>query len=255
MVLHNLQSDFKNSVITSEENSLEKYIFENGLTAKNRLQIYRNNIFTTLTETLKNIYPVIESLVGEDFFAGVASHYMTLYPPISGDLNEFGHLFPEFLSQFKPAQSLPYLCDVANLEWAYHEVFSEERGSLFDFEKLEAVPEKKYNIIKFKLHPASRLLSSSFPILDIWRLCQVRNGNEETVDIAKGGQEIFIIRRQLEVTFEIVSKGEFALLSALKNGALFADACSDALRAESGIDINHCLQKHLLQCSIVSFSL
>lgn len=255
MLLHNLQTDFKNSVIKNEENLLEKYILENGLTAKSRLQIYRNNIFTTLTEALKNIYPVIESLVGEAFFAGAASHYMTLHPPISGDLNEFGHLFSEFLLQFKPAQSLPYLSDIARLEWAYHEVFSEEESSLFDLGKLATVPEEKYNIIQFQLHPACRLLSSAFPILDIWRVCQVKDDDEGIVDLAEGGQELLIIRRQLEVTFEKLSKGEFALLNALKKGALFADACSDALYVESDIDINLCLQKHLLQCSIVSFSL
>ncbi len=252
--LRDLQRYFKDSIFNKNE-QLNIFINENNLTAEKRLQIYRNNIFITLTTALRNIYPSIQRLVGEEFFAGLANKYIRVHPSTSGNLHAFGDKFAEFISVFPPAQTLSYLPDVARLEWAYHEVFHGEDYISFDINKLKSIPKEKYGNIKFKLNPNCRLFAFRFPIVHIWQICKIETNNQAEVNLAEGGEKVLVIRRQLEVTFEKLTEGEFVLLSALKRGIIFAEACALALHAELRLDVNIFLQKHILSGTIIGMEL
>ncbi len=235
--------------------SLNLNIFENDFSAKQRLQIYRNNSLVTLTESLKNIYPAILRLVGEDFFNATAKKFIVETPPVNGDLHEFGGNFADFLDKFIPAQTMPYLPSVAHLEWARHQTYYAASSTVLDITRLKSVPQEKYGFIKFKLHPSHRLLEFSFPILEIWQMCQEQNTPEYSIDLSLGGQKILVIRPGLSVDMLKLTPGEFALLSALSTGEEFAEACVLALTAEPDLCIDHYLQKHLLCKHIVDFSI
>src|SRR3990167_8802339 len=84
------------------------------------LGIYRNNIFTHLTQALKNIYPLIHQLVGDEFFQFCAKEYINQYPSGNGDLQNYGEYFNVFLADFTPAAHLIYLAEVATFEWLCH---------------------------------------------------------------------------------------------------------------------------------------
>lgn len=84
-------------------------------TAERGFAAYRNNVYGNLRHTLRSVYPVVERLVGNDFFGFAASAYIDGQASCSGDLNQYGGEFPAFLLAFPPAQGLPYLADVAAL--------------------------------------------------------------------------------------------------------------------------------------------
>ncbi len=254
--LLDLQNYFIRTLIDEESFvSLNLKIFENDFSAMQRLQIYRNNSFVTLTEALKNIYPAISRLVGENFFNATARKFIVEAPPVTGDLHEFGGDFADFLDQFIPAQTMPYLPSVAHLEWAHHQTYYAANSTLLDITRLKSVPQEKYNFIKFKLHPSHHLLEFSFPILEIWQMCQEQNIPKNSIDLSLGGQKILVIRPELSVDMLKLTAGEFALLSALSGGEKFAQACVLALTAEPDLCIDHYLQKHLLCKHIVDFSI
>ena len=83
-----------------------------------RLDIYRNTFLLTLTRALRLCFPVVQKLVGEEFFEGAAQIFVAEHPPRSAWLDQYGSAFPDFLHAFSPAESVPYLSDVARLEWA-----------------------------------------------------------------------------------------------------------------------------------------
>ena len=89
-----------------------------------RFAVYRNNVAHSLSRALASRYPVIERLVGEDFFRPLAAAFIAAHPPASPMLFQWGGEFPGFLAGFPPLRDLPYLADVAELEWlrgqAYH---------------------------------------------------------------------------------------------------------------------------------------
>ncbi|HEU4622795.1 MAG TPA: DNA-binding domain-containing protein [Burkholderiaceae bacterium] len=85
-----------------------------------RLAIYRANAIAACTRALRAHYPVCARLVGDEFFDATARAYRQAHPSTNGDLGHYGDAFAEFLRTFEHARSLPYLSDVAQLEWAVH---------------------------------------------------------------------------------------------------------------------------------------
>lgn len=121
----------------------------NQLTQQQCLAIYLNNIFVSLTESLQQIYPSIRKLVGDEFFAMLAQQYIKQYPSQSADLAEYGEFFAKFLSTKTNLASLSYLQEVAELEWAKHQVFYEQDTPVFDFANLAAISD--YDQLYFNL--------------------------------------------------------------------------------------------------------
>lgn len=83
-----------------------------------RFGAYRSNYFSRLISTLEAQFPVTSQLVGQDFFSALVQEYATRFPPSSPFLSQYGKDFSNFLMDFEPVQQVPYLPDVARLEWA-----------------------------------------------------------------------------------------------------------------------------------------
>lgn len=85
---------------------------------RRRLGIYRNNVLSSLVGALADTFPVTWQLVGAEFFRAMALQYIRISPPSTPVLTAYGSSFSRFVAQFEPARSVPYLADVAELEWA-----------------------------------------------------------------------------------------------------------------------------------------
>ena len=85
----------------------------NCSTPDRRFAVYRNNVQHGLSVALATRFPVIERLVGADFFAATARVFAAQHPPETPVLQDWGEAFPTFLAGFEPAAELPYLADVA----------------------------------------------------------------------------------------------------------------------------------------------
>src|SRR5512134_2655165 len=129
-----------------------------------RLAIYRNNVVHNYCEALRAVFPVVERLVGEEFFGHAARRYALACPSRSGDIQAFGESFPEFLAALPGAAGLPYLRDTARLEWLVHEAFHAAEHPGVDLELLAGVPAERYPELRFALHPSCRLLASPYPV-------------------------------------------------------------------------------------------
>jgi hypothetical protein len=82
--------------------------------------IYRNNILEGFRLALADIYRVLETLIGEECFRALAYEYVHAHPSLCGDRNTYGGELPDWLLTHPLARSVPYLPDVARLEWAQH---------------------------------------------------------------------------------------------------------------------------------------
>jgi hypothetical protein len=250
-----MQLAFSAEVFANANTELPDSICANGIDAERRVQVYRNNVHSSLTEALSAVYPVIHRLLGDGFFRHAAHDYIYCYPSRSGNLHDFGRGFARFLSGFPGARGLYYLPDVARLEWAYHRVFHAANAAPANLARLARVPLEQHGAIRFALHPASRLLISPYPILRIWQVNQDGYGGDQRVDLREGGVKLLVIRRDLDIEMETLADGEFALLLAFKYGCCLAEAFERALAAEPELDLNTCLQRHVANHTVVDFSL
>ena len=241
--LRELELAFVRRMFDATDVAAENFVCANGMTPAARLAIYRNNIVHNYREALRDVYPVVERLVGEDFFRFAADHYIPCHPSCQGNLHGFGGEFAAFLEQFPPAAGLPYLGDVARLEWNWHESFHAANGSAMAIDQLMSVAEAMLPSLHFKLHPSCRLLASPFPVDRIWAANQPDAADSVTVDLAAGPVRLLIRRRGDAMAIEPVGDSEFALLTALvQNMPLQA-----ALDAAQVVDANFDLAAFLVQ--------
>lgn len=179
-----------------------------------RFEAYRANRLGNLCSALEGAYPTVRQLVGEEFFGGLARHYARAEDAHSGNLHDYGESFSEFLAGFAPAQSLPYLPDVARLDWAAHRAYYAPDIAPLDPARLSAVPPERLGEVRFGLHPAFALIESPYPLAEIWRVHQPDYVGEGQVDLGAGGGVVRVTRVGLAVTVMALSAAESAFWAA-----------------------------------------
>lgn len=215
-----------------------------GLPPALRLQVYRNNHFEGLIDALGAVYPVVRALVGEAFFRRVARRFVQRRPPREPSLHRFGSALPAFLARLTAARSLPYLADVARLEWAVHEVYHEADAQPLDATRLASVPADRQPWLRLKPHPATRFVASDYPVLRIWQTNQP-GASPEAVALDEGGVRLIVARREGEVEMRLLGAAEDRWLRALASGADLEAATLAAFGVDPGFDLPACLARHL----------
>ncbi len=253
--LHELQTGFAAALFNPGAGSKAPGIRADGISPAVRLGFYRTNVFENYRKALSATYPAVERLVGTGFFAILAEEYTRRYPSHSGDVGCQGEQFPEFLRHHSCSRELPYLADVAHLEWCVEESFNEADAKAIELMQLAAVTEEQCEQLRFLLAPSCRLMRSLFPVNRIWEVCQPDYQGDVRVDLDQGGVDLLVRRQGFGVTVEALGPGEFAMLTALSAGHSFASAYDCAHGADDTFDPGAFLRKHVLSGVLADFTL
>ena len=210
----------------------------NGLDgeAAARFRIYRNNVHHGLGQQLAEAYPVVRRLVGEAFFLATAREYLAGHPPRSRSLALFGEGFPVFLEGFPPAQSVPYLPDVARLERAWLEALHAADATPLAPAELGRLGPALAEA-SFAAHPAARIVTSGYPIVDMWRANQPEADSGQ-YRFAAVGQGALITRPQAQVEVRELSTSQAAFARRLLSGEDVSTALESASRSDESFDVS-----------------
>ena len=250
MQLAQLEQCFLDAVM-GRDPSVANAFHGGDISEKKRLAIYQNNVFSNYRSALEAIYPAVLRLVGEEYFYHATNRYIRNYPSSSGDIHHYGQEFADLLASLPGAVVLAYLPYMARLEWFIHEAFHAANHERLDLSRLQSVAPDDYGNLRFKLHPAARLMKSNFPVRRIWQVNQPDYCGEVTVDLSDCGEALLVMRRDFVVEVAGLSHGEFATLTAFSQGVAFGPAIELALAAEPDFDAGAFLQKHVLHSTLV----
>ncbi len=229
MELKTLQQQFSNVLSQDKtENLHQLYTLiqaPNNLESPDSVIIYKNSINAQLIKTLKAIYPVCLKLVGENFLNYTAEKYIKKYPSKSPDLGEYGDKFSDFLAAFEPIKQLPYLPDVAHLEWSYHQVFNGKQENNLDITKLAKIPPEAWNKLIFNLPENHVLLESFYPINRIWEVNQPEYEGDDTIHLDNKKIYIFLRRKDYQISLELPNEKEWELLQLLAKSQPLETIC------------------------------
>lgn len=243
-----LQRAFSLSVFAGDTAELEPWVEPHGLAAGERLQIYRNMVFNTLSGALKTSYPSVLRLVGTDCFDGAAARYIAAVPSLSGNLQEFGEAFPNFLATMLETVELPYLADVARLEWARQESYLAAEARPIPLESLTSLEEEELARTVFALHPSVHLIDSRYPVLDIWHFCQEEN--QDYLRLGEQGQAVLVWRKGTQIVMQAISSCSCqfitGLLAEMPLGATIGSAGAEDPRFDLSENLSLLLQNDLL---------
>jgi hypothetical protein len=201
--LADLQCAFLAALANGESEEIETLIDGRAPGAKQRLAIYRNNVRSNLCNALRIGFPVVERLVGAEFFSWLANGFIDRHPSRSGNLDRYGAEFPQFIREFdrdrdEPAlAALPYLGDVAQLEWLIDAVMTAP-DDVVDIDAQDELP------------PYMRLLQSPYPVHRIWQVNQPDWQNDEAVSLEEGGVNL-LIHRHTTLTADAPDRHELLL--------------------------------------------
>ncbi|MGH1353342.1 MAG: DNA-binding domain-containing protein [Methyloligellaceae bacterium] len=222
-----------------------------GEPSRKRFNVYRNNSAVGISEALMAGFPVVAQLVGEEFFKAMASVYMQSNLPASPVMMRFGDNFPEFIANFEPAQSVPYLADIARLEWAWTGAYHAADADPIGIEALGQIDPEMLHEVKFSLHPSLHLMKSEWPVFSIWSAHQQENTSDIMERLEFKPEQGLIVRPHLDVEVMVLMDLAYGFIYHISRGKNLGNAFSQ-LGTENPDDLSGCLQLLFNSGSIIS---
>jgi Putative DNA-binding domain len=178
-----------------------------------RFYIYRNNVRAGLVNALRVRFPVIEKLVGADYFNFLASEYVGNIKPNSAVLIGYGASFADFIAGKNDLVDFPYLADVARFENCWWKSYHAENSANFDVSVLAKLPPEEWAKLKFKLQSDVVLFHSPFAAASIWQWHQIKNNSEM---LSADGEQFAVVQRiEQHVVFRFVSSEFYFFVNSL----------------------------------------
>lgn len=236
--LSETQRDFRSALLAGGEAGAIGVVAGDGIAPRARLAIYRHHVLSSLTAVLADTYPVVCRLVDERFFAYAADAFIRRHPPTGPCLFEYGEAFPEFLADFPPCRALPYLPDVARLEWALNVAYHAAPAPILDASVIAAVPPADLPRLRLRFHPSVSLLASPYPVDHIWQANQPGADPNAIVDLDAGASHLMIYRRYGDAVWERLDPAPYAFRAALAGGEPLARAAGAAVAQEEHLDLS-----------------
>lgn len=166
------------------------------------IAIYANNVFHRLAEGLRDAFPTVGQLVGDECFKALAVGFVRAVRPGERHLLRCLEGFPAFLDDHPVATDLPFLADVARLELAYLRAYHDTDAV--------AAPAMR-STAEFALHPTAHLMSSPHPIFEIWSAHRPHGPALE--DVEPGPCKLVVFRPDVDVIVRPLGSALYAALA------------------------------------------
>jgi hypothetical protein len=205
------------------------WIVPDGFTPDALLAIYRHTATAVLVNAICLAFPAVQCLVGAACFEGAARRFIDASPPDSAWLDEYGATFPAFLAQLPETASIPYLADVAHLEWQVNSVLHAPDIPAIDVARLASLDEAALGALRLCPHPAVRLAHCAFPADAIWRaVLEQDDPAMRAIRLGDGPANLLVQRTPEGVVAARLQDGEYRIATALFAGEAIRDALSRA---------------------------
>lgn len=206
----------------------------NGSDPSVRLDVYRNNVLSSLVDALAETFPVVQALVGEQAFRAVAAVHARAHPPASPVLARYGDAFAGWLVDFEPLAALPCLPDLARLEYARVQAFHAAEAPVLAAEALAAAlaqPERLPGLV-LRPHPSVRVVTSPWAVVSLWAAHQ-RSDHRGDDLAARQAEAALVLREGEDAVVVPVAPPTARFVSQLQQGRPLG-----AATAQAGADLD-----------------
>lgn len=218
---------------------------QSGPSLQDGVSAYRGNACAAANATLAATFPTVAALVGDASLRLLARAYRQAEPPARGDLAWFGEQLPDFIAASTDLAELPWLADVARLDWALAQAEAAPDAEP-DRASLALLAELDPAALRLRLAPGSALLESRWPVVTIWQAHQAPEpGSADASQAAladadsrwalvraalagRRGETALVWRDGWRARVAAPAPAEAALIGALLSGASLGDALQAA---------------------------
>jgi hypothetical protein len=240
--LRQVQEDFSRLLVATDLGLVPDLFSTETDLIEQRLAIYRGNVQSIWTKTLANTFPVLQQLVGNEFFTYLALQYGRQFPSQSGDLNQFGSQFSRYLSTEAAVEDYPYFVAVAALEWQLHCAYYAENTGSIDLAHFISNAGDAAQQSRLLFHPAASLFQASYAAAQVYLAHQEQP--IQTINVLLNTACCALISRpKWRVELTLLDAASFSALQAMQQGQILGDALEQAMSVDSQFDIASQLQK------------
>lgn len=201
------------------------------------LAVYRNTAAKGCVDALVSQFPTVERVVGPAWLAAAARAHAADHPPHSASLLNYGDAFPAWLAAFPPAGEMPYLADLAKLDWLWTCAHLATDAEPLDPALVAALPPAAFSARTLVLHPATRFAGFTDGVPSLWRALQTPGDPPAVLELGDGPEGLLFVRPHLETTSHVIGAGTLAFLCACAASRSLAEAGAAALATEPGLDL------------------
>ncbi len=198
-----------------------------------RIQIYNQQYWWRLLNTLHDSFPMLTRLFGYyDFNKTIGIPYLVKNPPHHWSLNLLGDHLLQWLEGCYHAKDKKLVCNAAHLDWAFSHSFVAGQRPPITVEQLSNAEEREQILSQtIYLQPHIHLFQMEHHLFNFRN--EFLKENPEywlTNDFPKLERDktyLFILYRNAkkDISWKEISLGEYHLLSFFKQGATIENAC------------------------------
>lgn len=191
------------------------------------LRVYQGGYGTRVYEALKEVYIAVEHVVGHDYFMNLSLEFAKAYPSTQFNLGQVGMCFDYFLKQHPVSGKLPFVSDLATLEWQINSAFHAFKADGLKPEDLQTVDPEQFGRLSFGFQQWVSVMASAWPVFEVWK-ARTTPVKEIDIQIADNPQNVLVYRNDLQVVCETISLPQYRVLKSLLEGVALEEALDDA---------------------------
>jgi hypothetical protein len=195
--------------------------------AEARLAIYANAYRLRLVAALREDYPKMNALIGEEAFDALARAYIARHPSRHPNIRWAGVHLPAFLGEEAPYQSEPVLAELAAFEQALRDAFDADDAAVLTVCTVAAIPPERWVSMRPVLHPSLHRLEFAWNAVAIWQALD-RGEAAPRPQRVKPPVAWVVWRKGLNPHFRSLAPGEARALDAVRDGADVQTVCEQA---------------------------
>ena len=199
---------------------------------------------------LHDIYPAVAQLVGRRRFRDLSARLAEVRLPPSCDAIDQCAEFSYLLEAHHSARAMPYLPDLARLEWAIHLARSAARVPSLPVDALDAFRVDEYRRIVLFLQPSWQLFSSQHSVLEIYLAIGVGTCPLEIGTTPSAGLPVSIQRLATRIGVRALDADEYRFLAALRAGVTVG-----AARPDRDFDVHMAIARLAVTGALVGYAI
>ena len=193
-----------------------------GVDLSERLAVHIEGYPARIAAALREAFPAVVHVLGEGSSASLARRFGPRISTSVRNLNDIGSVLPEFLESDPLAEVLPFLPDLARLEWAVVRCFHSEISQPFDPRIGEHWTLDEWEQVRIAFQPGLAVVRSAWPIRE---LREAKDTDREAIDIdlVDRPDRVLVHRHGFEVVVESIDAVECEALVGLRAGGRLGD--------------------------------
>lgn len=218
--LATLQQNLQDYLLSKSSVIQQSIVSTAQISAKQRLNIYKEAYHVRLTDALINNYPILEQYLGSMAFQALAIEYIQAHPSTFRSIRWFGDQLPNFLQHTEKMA----LAELAAFEWKLALCFDAAEAPLLTLEIIAQMPTQKWANMQLEFHPSVQIMKCLWNAPIVW---QALADKKTKISLEKNLTEVCWIlwRQDLNNRYYRLQQDEAWAIDCALNKGTFSDLC------------------------------